>query len=155
MTEIVDLSWRFYPAGLMIAGGLALVGWSVGCAAARARRERRDPVRALGMLSGFRGAVVGLAAAGIGAAWWWHAGWLLGLSLIIGGEELLESSVAIAALHHAARPERVARRRAIVYTGAPPPPPPHLDTRFRGYDGLDARALPPQRRYVLRTTADA
>jgi hypothetical protein len=54
-------------------------------------------------LRGFRVAIGGLALAGIGAAWCWQIGWLLGLSLIIGGEELLESTVVITALRQSAR----------------------------------------------------
>ena len=51
-------------------------------------------------MQGFRISVVCLAAAAIGAAWWWQIGWLFVLALVIGGEELLESTIVIAALKH-------------------------------------------------------
>ena len=44
---------------------------------------------------GFRLSVVGLALAGIGAAWAWQQTWLLVLALAIGGEETLEATIAI------------------------------------------------------------
>ena len=103
MTEVVHLSWRAYPAALLMIAGLALAFWSAGRATVRARQSR-DPRRALAILLGFRAAIVGLALAAIGAAWWWQIGWLFGLALVIAGEELLESTVVIAALKHAGEP---------------------------------------------------
>lgn len=103
MDTLVALSWRAYPSWTLIAVGLTLATWSVRRGVVAARREARDPGRALALLRGFRMSVVGLAVAGIGAAWCWQLGWLLGLSLIIGGEELLESTVVITALHHGVR----------------------------------------------------
>lgn len=102
MDALVTLSWRVYPAWVLIAIGLSISVWGVGRGIAAAHNEPRDPGRALAILRGFRVGVVGLAMAGIGAAWCWHLGWLLGLSLIIGGEELLESTVVIAALRRGA-----------------------------------------------------
>ena len=99
MFELVHLSWRAYPAALLIAAGLAAAVWSARRGVARARRLR-DPGRALAVMQGFRRAIVGLAVAAVGAAWWWHIGWLFGLALVIGGQELLESTVVIAALKH-------------------------------------------------------
>lgn len=98
MDGIIDLSWRAYPAAALMAVGFVVTACSVHRAVANARRERRDPMRALVMLRGFRVAILGLSVAGIAAAWCWHVSWLLGLSLIIGGEETLESSTIIAAL---------------------------------------------------------
>lgn len=103
MDTLVALPWRAYPSWMLIVAGLTLATWSVRHGIAAARREARDPRRALALLQGFRIAIVGLALAGLGAAWCWQLGWLLGLSLIIGGEELLESTVVITALHHGAR----------------------------------------------------
>ena len=102
MDALVALAWRAYPAAALMAMGVTIMVWSVGRGLTAARRAGRDPARALALLCGFRGGIVGLALAGIGAAWCWHVGWLLALSLIIGGEELLESSVVIAALRHGA-----------------------------------------------------
>ena len=103
MDTLVALSWRAYPSWVFIVVGLTITIWSVRHGIAAARREARDPRRALALLRGFRGGIVGLALAGLGAAWCWQLGWLLGLSLIIGGEELLESTVVIAALRQSAR----------------------------------------------------
>jgi len=103
MDTLVALSWRAYPSWMLIVVGLAIAIWRVRHGIIAARREARDPRRALALLQGFRGGIVGLALAGLGAAWCWQLGWLLGLSLIIGGEELLESTVVIAALRQSAR----------------------------------------------------
>ena len=97
MTELAELSWRMYPAVLLMAVGLTVAAWSVYRAVTLALRSR-DPWRALAIMHGFRIGVVSLAVAAIGAAWWWQSGSLFGLALVIGGEELLESTVVIKAL---------------------------------------------------------
>lgn len=106
MDALLTLSWRAYPAGALLALGIAIAVCSVRQGVYAARREPKDPWHALALLRGFRSSIGGLALAGIGAAWCWQLGWLLGLSLIIGGEELLESTVVIAALRHAAHAAR-------------------------------------------------
>lgn len=97
MHWIAELSWRAYPAALLIAVGVAS---AVRSAVAHTRRARqlRDPARALEIMRGFRISLVCLAAAATGVAWWWQLGWLLVLVLVIGGQELLESTVVITAL---------------------------------------------------------
>jgi hypothetical protein len=116
MTELLNWSWRSYPAVLFIAVGLTAAVWSAYRGVARAGRLR-DPWRALAIMQGFRLCVVSLALAAIGAAWWWQIGSLFGLALIIGGEELLESTVVITALKHPGTagvpPASVARRTAV------------------------------------------
>ena len=103
MDTVVALSWRAYPSWTLIAVGLTITIWSVRHGIIAACREARDPRRALALLRGFRGGIIGLALAGLGAAWCWQLGWLLGLSLIIGGQELLESTVVITALRQSVR----------------------------------------------------
>jgi hypothetical protein len=98
MTELVDVSWRVYPAALLIVTGLTGAVWSGHRAVTRARRLR-DPARALAIMQGFRIAIVGLAVAAVGAAWCWQIGWLFGLALVIGGQAV--ESVVITALKNA------------------------------------------------------
>ena len=57
------------------------------------RRPTGDSMKVVTVIRGFRIAVIGLALAGLGAAWSWQIMWLFVLSLIFGGEEVLESSV--------------------------------------------------------------
>lgn len=83
---------------LMLAAGLATAVVAAWRGVAEARRHERDPERALAIMRGFRRSVLGLALAGVGAAWLWEVRGLVTLSLLIGGEELLESSVMIRAL---------------------------------------------------------
>lgn len=111
MGALIELSWRLYPAAaLMLAGAwLAVVGMRL--ERDSVRRPVRDPGKNLTWMRGFRLAVIGLAVAGVGAAWLWHLGWLLALALAIGGEETLESSICIAALRQAPRLEAEHRRR--------------------------------------------
>jgi len=99
MTDLVDLSWRTYPAALLIALGVVGAVWSAYRGVGRARRLR-DPLRALAIMQAFRLSIVSAACAAIGAAWCWQIGWLFVLALVIGGEELLESTVVITALKH-------------------------------------------------------
>ena len=110
MEALIHLSWRAYPAALLIAIGMAL-------ATAAIRRWRvaasldRDPERALAYALGFRTGILGLCAIAFGLGWLWQIAWLLVVSLIVLGEEMLEIGVMIAAL-------RVAPRSA---TAASPP----------------------------------
>ena len=99
LEELVSVSWRAYPAGVLIAAGLVGAVLSARHGVHRAR-QHRDPERALAIMQGFRRSVICLAAAAIGAAWCWQIGWLFVLALVIGGEELLESTVVITALKH-------------------------------------------------------
>ncbi len=66
---------------------------------------RGDPGKLLPWIQGFRLSIIGLALAGLGAAWGWHLTWLLVLTLAIGGEEILESSIVIFALRRGRRLE--------------------------------------------------
>ena len=99
MTELLELSWRWYPSAFLMAAGLGVAAWRIHRAVATAVRSR-DPWRALAIAKGFRAGIVALAVAAIGAAWWWQSAALFGLALIIGGEELLETTVVIKALEH-------------------------------------------------------
>ena len=103
MDTLVELTWRSYPAtALMLLGAMVAVRAMLLCRAAW-RRPLTGTMQPLAWMQGFRLAVIGLALAGVGAAWLWQIGWLLALSLAIGGEETLESSIAITALRRARR----------------------------------------------------
>jgi len=92
MNEIVQLTWRLYPATLLMLAGLALALRGLWlCHAAWPRPA--DLMQPLAWLRGFRRAVVGLALLGLGAAWLWQLAWLCALSLIVGSGEILESSL--------------------------------------------------------------
>lgn len=111
MDFLIDLSWRAYPAAIFIAVGLV-----VGLRGARTFKHGFDrpfdgPSRVLVGVRGFRRGILGLAVAGIGAAWLWQIDWILVLSLVIGGEELLESTFHIQALSMAER-SKARRTRA-------------------------------------------
>lgn len=103
MHALIDLSWRGYPAAVLMALGAALALRGLRTELEGMKRPARDPAKALTVMRGFRLAVVGLALVGLGAAWAWQLAWLLALSLAIGGEETLESSIAIFALRRGRR----------------------------------------------------
>lgn len=111
MDALVELSWRAYPASvLMILGAwLALRGgrgYVVGT-----RLPLTDRWKSLVTMQGFRLTIIGLALAGAGAAWLWQLGWLLALSLAIGGEETLECSICVYALRRAPKVEAAFKQR--------------------------------------------
>lgn len=106
METLVELSWRGYPAAMLLLLGALVVAHGLRQWWDGARRPVRDPEKNLTWMLGFRRVFVGLALAGTGAAWAWQLPWLLALTLAVCGEETLESSICIAALrqarHHAA-----------------------------------------------------
>ena len=94
MNDLFELSWRAYPASVLLAvGGVLLV-----LGLRRMWQPFRGPIDAMAWMTGFRLGVVGLALVGIGLAWLWQQVWLLAIALGVGGEELLESSAYVAAL---------------------------------------------------------
>jgi len=103
MEPIVELSWRIYPAIAMLAGGSILAFFGAIRGVRGIWLPILDPSKNLTIITGFRLTVIGLAVAGIAAAWAWEILWLLVLSLAIGGEETLESSIHAYALRRGRR----------------------------------------------------
>ena len=95
MNTIADLSWRAYPAAVLVAVGLWLVLCGVRRCGAAWPHAFTGLIQPAAWMRGFRLTILGLALAGSGAAWLWHIPWLLAASLIIGCGELLESSLDI------------------------------------------------------------
>lgn len=81
--------------------GILLVLWGVRRGAGAAQRLRTDPPKALGIVRGFRIAVIGLCFGAYGAGLWWRIDWLMTVAIIICLEEIAESSFYIAALKRA------------------------------------------------------
>jgi hypothetical protein len=101
MEALVELSWRAYPGGALLALGLAvfvLGAWGMATGLRRPLAERPAAY-----MAGFRTGIIGLAIGGIAGAWVWQQLWVLVLALAIGGEELLESSIALYALRRGRR----------------------------------------------------
>lgn len=112
MDALTDLSWRAYPALILIVFGLAL-GLQGGWRFAAAFRPPFDgPSRLRGGLRGFRRGIIGLALAGLAAAWLWQIDWLAALSLVVVAEEVWESTLHIQAVgmseRHALRSTQIA-----------------------------------------------
>ncbi len=106
METLIDLSWRVYPISVLIALGIGLALWGLIMELNGLRGALRgDSGKLLLWIQGFRLSIIGLALAGLGAAWAWHLTWLLLLTLAIGGEETLESSIVIFALRRGRRLE--------------------------------------------------
>jgi hypothetical protein len=112
MEAIVGADLRVYAAPAVIALGLALVLRAVRLARASWRRPLTTSMEPLGWLRGFRLAIIGLAVAGVGAAWLWQAAWLFWLALAVAFEETIETSIAIGGLLRGARPVAGAPRTA-------------------------------------------
>ena len=113
MDIFVDLSWRIYPAAAVIAGGSTLAMFGALRGIRGIWLPIRDPSKNLTIITGFRLMVIGLALAGIAAAWAWHIVWLLVLALVIGGEETLESSIQAYALRRGERMQEAATRPTV------------------------------------------
>ena len=95
MEALTDLSWRIYPASALMALGVAILFSGMRLEVEGIRRPTGDPMKMVTVIRGFRVAVIGVALAGLGAAWAWLITWLFVLSLVFGAEEVLESSVHI------------------------------------------------------------
>ena len=106
MEALAELTWRFYPAGALIAAGLAAFAAGTWRTLATFRIPAREPRRAEEFLAGLRVLLVGGAVALVGASWAWQQLWLLILGLVIGGEELLETSFTLYILRRGARRQR-------------------------------------------------
>lgn len=107
MEGIVELSWRAYPGGALLALGLLVFARGAWSMATGLRRPLRE--RPAAYMAGFRMGIIGLAVAGIAGAWIWQQLWVLVLALVIGGEELCESSWALYVLRWGRRPRRAPR----------------------------------------------
>lgn len=106
MDTLVHLSWRVYLAVPLIVLGVICAVWG----AKRGLQGllgavRGDSAQLVAFIEGFRATIIGLALAGIGAAWVWHLSLLLVLSLAIGCGETLETSLILFALRHGAHLE--------------------------------------------------
>lgn len=112
MDGVPHWDWGNAAAVVLMALGVLTAVRGVQRCRAAFPRPRAASMQPLGWMRGFRLTMIGLAIAGVGAAWLWDLGWLLLLSLAIGGEETLESSIAIHALRGQQRWETVAERTA-------------------------------------------
>jgi hypothetical protein len=95
MDWLTDLSWREFPAALLIVAGVSFFSWGTWREIDGFGRPVTDPNKVLTIVTGFRLSIVGLVLAGLGAAWWWQITWLALLSIAIGVVEILESSTMI------------------------------------------------------------
>ncbi len=105
MDALVDLSWRAYPASLILAIGGAVLGWGLVTLLAATRIAASDRGKPIALVIGIRLVLVGGAIAALGASWLWQQLWLFILALAIGGEELLETSVVLYVLRRGRRLE--------------------------------------------------
>lgn len=92
MHDLFDVSWRIYPASLLIAAGALILLRGL-------RRERRwselparDATRPLRLVEALRLLLAGTALVALGAGWAWQIGWLAILALIFGAEEAFETT---------------------------------------------------------------
>ena len=103
MDTLVDLSWRAYPAGVMVVLGVVAMVRGIASIVRGARIPIHNRSKLIVGVGGFRIGIIGMALAGLAGAWIGQLDWLLVLSLAIGGEEALESSVILYALRRGRR----------------------------------------------------
>jgi hypothetical protein len=105
MDAIVDFSWRAYPGSAIMALGFVVATYGLLRLVAWQRLSAFDSATPIVFVGGLRAGLVGLAIAGVGAAWVWQQLWVLLIALAIGGEELLECSVILFVLRRGRRIE--------------------------------------------------
>ncbi len=105
LDALVDLSWRAYPGGVMLAVGIAAVAYGLIISGRVVAARVSDGSQPIALVSGLRVALVGAAVAGLAGAWIWQQVWLLVLALVFGAEELLETSVVLYVLRRGRRLE--------------------------------------------------
>jgi hypothetical protein len=101
LAPVFQLAQHNTLAFLLMGVGTLLLLWGVRRGAQAAQRLRADPPKALGIVRGFRIAVIGLCLGAYGAGLWWRIDWLMTVALVICLEEIAESSFYIAALKRA------------------------------------------------------
>lgn len=98
LTPVLQLAQENTLACCLMGVGILLLFWGVRRGATAAQRLRADPPKALGIVRGFRIAVIGLCLGAYGAGLWWRIDWLMTVAIVICLEEIAESSFYIAAL---------------------------------------------------------
>jgi hypothetical protein len=103
VSYLLEAPWRYPPSVILLAYGLAMLwrGLRGGPGGARGLIRRR--AGGLGRIEGWRLSVLGLAVAGLGAAWFWESRVLLFLALGIGYVEVQEATLVINAWRLGAR----------------------------------------------------
>ena len=108
LDAFVELSWRAYPGGAMLALGIAAIVYGVATGLRGWAAPAQDRGKPAVFVAGLRAAILGTALAGLAGAWIWQQVWLLALALIFGGEELVETSAVLFVLR---RGQRLQARR--------------------------------------------
>jgi len=103
LADLWTASWRLAPAAAGILAGSALALRGVWRERHGLSRPPTDPVMGAALARALRSTIVGLAVAGMAAAWWAQAPVWFVLFLCIGAEELWEISVVLEALDDADR----------------------------------------------------
>ena len=103
---ITELSWRMYPALVIMIVGVATLAYGLRKLSYSVVRARHDPDEMQGFMVGFRIAVIGITMLGFGVSWNWNVTWLFVLALVFGAEEVVESSTHLAIIRRGKRIEQ-------------------------------------------------
>ena len=103
MVSIIVYFWNYYTPKLLFTFGIVITLLGIYWGIVRARKELKDPGRALAIAQSLLLVLIGLSIMGVGIGWIWNIDSLLFLSLIIGAQELLETSIVISALKSSLR----------------------------------------------------
>ena len=110
VSMLLDAHWRYPPAAILFAYGLMMLWRGLWGGPGGARGLIRRRTGGLGRIEGWRLSVLGLAVAGLGAAWLWESRVLLFLALGIGYCEVQEATLVINAWRLGDRLGRERRR---------------------------------------------
>jgi hypothetical protein len=97
MDAFIELSWRAYPGGIILAVGVGMLFYGLRSMNA-ALRMTPVPSQPLSLILGIRMVIFGVVVGGLAGSWIWHQLWLFVLALAFFGEELLETSIVLFAL---------------------------------------------------------
>jgi hypothetical protein len=98
MDAFWELSWRLYPALVLLAAGALLAARGDVLLVRGARMKVGTPRKNLTWIRGFRLSLFGASLAAVAAGWAWHIPALVAAGLVIGFEETLETSIVAHAL---------------------------------------------------------
>jgi hypothetical protein len=111
MDAFFELTWRFYPAGLISLLGALIFTRGILRERVAFRTPSTDMAKPLGIAVALRLLLLGGSLITLGLAWIFEVVWLFWFALIFAGEETWETSIVVSGLRQDAKFKSAHRRR--------------------------------------------